>query len=111
LSATGQRIIDMLERRGRNLVLRRRVGTTTTFREVSPRGYWRGYKPQELVGGITQGDQEVVIGNAEIAAESWPGPPKRGDIVVLDGLQATVQAATPMYDSAAVIAHILWVRG
>lgn len=111
MSDTTKRILEMLERRGRNLSLRRRVGTTNSFTDVSPRGYRRGYRANELIGGIVQGDYEVVIGNAEISAASWPGPPRKGDIVVLDGMTATVQGCQTMYDGAERCAHILWMRG
>lgn len=108
---TTARIIEMLERRGRPLTLRRRIGTTNAFTDVAPRGYSRGFKAEELVGGIIQGDREIVIAQAEITAASWPGPPKKGDITVLDGVTATVQGVLTMYDGASPAAHILWVRG
>lgn len=111
MSSTTLRILEMLERRGRNLTLRRRVGTTAAFTDVSPRGYSRGFKAEELVGGIIQGDREVVISDAEIAAGNWPGPPRKGDVVVIDGTSATVQGVLTMYDGTERAAHILWVRG
>jgi hypothetical protein len=111
LSGTTLRILGMLERRGRALTLRRRVGTTGSFADCAPRGYSRGFKSTELVGGIAQGDREVVIGEAEIAAASWPSPPRKGDIVVVDGATLTVQGALTMYDGSDRAAHVLWVRG
>lgn len=111
MSDTTGRIIEMLARRGRAVSLRRRVGTTNTFTDVAPLGYSRGFKAQELVGGIIQGDREVVVGNAEIAAASWPGPPRKGDLVIIDGITATIQGVLTMYDGADRAAHIMWVRG
>jgi hypothetical protein len=111
VSDSVSRVLDALHRRGRNLTLRRRVGTTSAFTDCAPRGYDRGFKATELVGGIIQGDREVVIGNAEIVAASWPGPPRKGDVVVIDGGSVTVQAARPMYVGTDIAAHILWVRG
>jgi hypothetical protein len=111
VSDTTLRILEMLQRRGRSLTLRRRVGTTSAFSDVSPRGYRRGFKANELIGGIIQGDFEVVMANSEISAASWAGPPRKGDIVVIDGLTVTAQAVQTFYDGAAACAHILWVRG
>jgi hypothetical protein len=111
VSDSALRVLDVLDRKGRTLLLRRRVGTTSAFTDVSPRGCDRGYKAQELLGGIVQGDREVVIGNAEIAAASWPAPVRKGDVVVMDGVTATVQGARAMYVGTTVAAHILWVRG
>lgn len=111
MADTASRILDMLQRRGRDLTLRRRIGTTNSFTDCAPRGVKRGYRPEELVGGIVQGDSEIIIGNAEISAASWPGPPRKGDLAVMDGVTSTVQAATPFHDGAVPIAFILWVRG
>jgi hypothetical protein len=111
VSGTTLRILEMLDRRGRALSLRRRVGTTSAFTDCAPRGYSRGFRTEELVGGIAQGDREVVIANAEIDAASWPGPPRKGDLVVADGATLTVQGVLTMYDGPDRAAHILWVRG
>jgi len=110
-TTTAARIIDMLERRGRFMSLRRRVGTTATFTEVAVRGVARGYRPEELVGSIAQGDREVIISNAEIEAAGWPGPPRRGDIIVIDGVTTTVQAPDTRRLLAETVGHILQVRG
>lgn len=111
MSDTTLRILEMLSRRGRSVLLRRRVGTSSSFTDVTARGYSRGYKAQELVGGIVQGDREVVVANAEIVSASWPGPPRKGDTVVVDGQTVTVQGALTMYDGPDRCAHVLWVRG
>lgn len=111
MSSTTLRILDMLQRHGRSASLRRRVGTTSSFTTVSLKAFDRGFKAQELVGGIVQGDREVVIGNAEIDQADFPGPPRKGDVVVIDGISATVQGVLTMYDGVTRAAHILWVRG
>lgn len=111
MSDSLSRVLDALERKGRPLTLRRRIGTTNAFTDVSPKGYDRGFKAQELLGGIIQGDREVVIGNAEIVAAGWPAPVRKGDVVVMDGVTATVQGARAMYVGTVPAAHVLWVRG
>jgi hypothetical protein len=99
---TSARIESMLRRRGRAMVLKRRVGTTAAFTEVSLYGVSRKYAPEELVGGIIQGDREIIIGLAGAFGE-----PKKNDSI--DG--GTVQFVDLKYDASAVIAYILTVRG
>lgn len=111
MSDTASRIVEMLERRGRYFQLRRRVGTTNTFTEIAVRGVIAGYSPEELVGGIAQGDKRAVISNKEIAAANWPGPPRRGDILVVDGGSLTVQAPDPRWIGVEAVGHVLQVRG
>jgi hypothetical protein len=111
VSDTRARIIDMLERRGRPAPLRRRVGTTSSFTDVTVDVVSAGYQPQELVGTILQGDRKAVISNDEIEAASWPGPPRKGDLLVLDGVSTTIQTSVAMYDKLGIIAYILQVRG
>ena len=111
MSDTRLRIIDMLERRGRPASLRRRVGTTNAFTDVTVDAVSAGYQPQELVGTIIQGDRKAVISNDEIEAASWPSPPRRGDLLVIDGVTTTIQVATPMFDKTRVVAYICQVRG
>jgi hypothetical protein len=76
----------------------RRVAGPGRFVSVTLKAVWRGYRPQELAGGIVQGDREVRIGNAEITACKWPGPPWRGDQMILEGRTFTVMVAdTPTW--------------
>lgn len=101
------KIAAALARYGRPMELKRRVGTSTSFTTVTVSGVSQGYQPQELVGGIVQGDRKVTISNAEIAAAGWPGPPGKGDLC--DG--AAVQGCETKHLGAEVLAHVLWVRG
>jgi hypothetical protein len=93
------------------MLLRRRVGTTNTFQDVTVSGVAQGYDPGEIVGDIAQGDQRVTMGNSEIAAAGWPGPPRRGDIIVIDGRNWTVQGSNPRTLGAQVLVHYAHVRG
>jgi hypothetical protein len=70
------------------------------------------FQPQEMVGGITQGDRKVILSNDEIAAKSWPGPPRKGDqLITPGGRTTTVQAAATIYVKSAPVRHDLQVRG
>ncbi|WP_207479567.1 hypothetical protein [Arenibaculum pallidiluteum] len=105
------KVAAALAKYGRPMTLRRRVGTTSAFSDVTVKGVADGYKPAELVGGIVQGDRQVTISNAEIAAAAWPGPPKKGDFVMIDGVQTAVQGVETKHLATDILAHVLWVRG
>lgn len=114
------KVAAALAQYGRPMLLRRRVGTSSAYIDVTVKGVSQGYQPHELMGGIVQGDRKITISNAEIAAAAWPGtapsgvatsqwPPKitKGDIC--DG--GTVQGVETKYLGSDVLAHVLWVRG
>lgn len=105
------KVAAALTKYGRLMILRRRTGTTNTFTDVMVKGVTRAFKPGELLGGLAQGDQQVTISNAEIDAADWPGPPRKGDLLIIDGRTWTVQGADPRMLGDDVLAHILWVRG
>jgi hypothetical protein len=105
------RIARKLRKNGRSMTLRRRVGVSTSFNDVVVYGEDRGYSPDQLLGGIIQGDRKVTISNTEIAAASWPGPPKKGDFLTVDGVQTALQGAVTEYEGSTILAHILWIRG
>lgn len=78
---------------GEPVLLRRPLGTSPqTFRDVTVKGLARGYAPNELVGGIIQGDSQVIVSPSEMIADGWPWPPKINDKVVYAGRMRNVQA-------------------
>lgn len=91
------------------MVLRRQA--TPTSPTVTVSGYPRAYSPGELLGGVQQGDVRIEILNDEIAAASWPAPPRNPDRVVMDSRTYTVIGAFPIFEGTAVIGWSLWVRG
>ncbi len=102
--------------RGQPVVLRRfslGPGNTRVPLDVTVYGFTRSYQPQELVngGGVSQGDTEVNIETAEIAAAQWPAPPKKGDVMVFDGRNAVIQAVDPKKAGAEVFSYVCQVRG
>jgi hypothetical protein len=99
---TAGRIAAMLLRRGRQMTMKRRVGTTSAFTEVNLFGVSRKYLPEELVGGLQQGDREIIICDAGAL-----GDPQKGDVI--DG--STVQAVDEKYSGPLVVAYVLTVRG
>ena len=101
------RFADSLRRAGRQMSLKRRIGTTADFTECAVYGRSRFYQPTELVGLVVQGDRKVRIAQRDIAAAGWPGPPKKGDF--LDG--GAVQGAEPLYEAETLVGFVVWVRG
>lgn len=90
---------------GQDVVLRR--GTA----DYPMRGWVRGYRPDELAGGIQQGDSDVVLSPTDLAAAGFPGPPKRLDVLVTAGRARSVQLADPVQIGGKTVRHNLQVRG
>lgn len=98
----------LLARNGRRMTLRRRIGTTSTFTEAAALGVLRGFSPDELVGGVMQGDARVILDAAPLAALA---PPRKGDFLVADGRTWSVQGAHARMVGDDLAAYELWVRG
>lgn len=99
-----------LARRGRPMVLTRLVTGGAPI-AVTLTGYSRDYRPEELVGGLMQGDIKVEIGADEIAAAAWPGPPRKPDRIAVDGKTYTMQGASALYDGDTLAGWSIWARG
>ncbi|QCO15525.1 hypothetical protein D3869_09950 [Azospirillum brasilense] len=94
---------------GETVVLRRQYGVSpSVFVDVECRGFVRGYRPEELIGGISQTDIFVILSPTEIERAKWPGGsglssttdprvPKKGDKLVVRGALRNVEAAGPIY--------------
>lgn len=79
--------------------------------DVTVYGVTKNYAANELIGGIIQGDTVVTITNAEIEAAQWPGPPKSGDKMVIDGKMRNVGSVEPKYLGTGVLVYVLQVTG
>jgi len=109
---TPERIAALISQFGQPVTLQRMTGTTTQVRhEVVCQAIVRGYEPVELIGGITQGDRQVAISNAEIADAQWPGPPRVGDRCVIDGRTTTIQDCDIRRLRNEIVLHLIQVRG
>lgn len=89
----------------------RGVGGILVPLEVVVYGVAKGYTPQELVGAIIQGDTQITITNAEIAAAQWPGPPKIGDKIIMDGREKNIQAVEQKFLGSEILVFVCQVRG
>ncbi|MBN8958578.1 MAG: hypothetical protein J0H17_18735 [Rhizobiales bacterium] len=87
--------IAMLDRQlaahGEDVVLRRGLAAAPT-KTGTVRAFVRGYKPEELVSGITQKDSLAVVSPTGLAAISWPGDVIEGDFVTINGRARRVAA-------------------
>lgn len=82
-------LANTLERGGRYVKLRRQTGRGL-YIEVRCAARVTKWQPEmrlqiEAAGGIAQGDRICVLSNREIIAAQWPGPPRRGDVVIIEG--------------------------
>ncbi len=102
----------MLAAFGQDVTLRRVTGTTNQANvDCTCRALVRGYRADELAGGIIQGDSLVILSATDIIAAQWPGGqpvtspptgldvrvPRKGDKIVSAGKVRNVEAADPVY--------------
>lgn len=73
---------------GQNVDLRKIEGGQTQSEALAQRAFVRGYKPEELVGQIQQGDRNVVLLPDAVAVAL-----KKGDKIVIAGATASVEVA------------------
>ena len=77
-----------LARHGQNVDLRKIANGQTQSEALAQRAFVRGYKPEELVGQIQQGDRNVVL---------LPDAPavalRKGDKIVIANAAASVETA------------------
>ena len=99
-------VVNLISKYGLTVTLTRPGGATVTVKAKV-----RGYAPADLVAEIIEGDRQVIISNAEIAAASWPGPPKKGDQFVIDGKTTTVEACETRHLGEDRAMHVCRVRG
>lgn len=101
-------IEDSIWEVGERVILRRPPNTDCPLAAVT-----RAYAPQQIGGGVVQGDRHVSIGNRSIAQSGWPGPPRRGDQIIFDGgtKTATIMGVESMTVGSEVVRHNIQVRG
>lgn len=94
---------------GEGVVLRRTsyVGTSHTHVDRPSRGHVRGYRPDELIGNIAQGDRKVILSPTGLGGDL----PKRGDTVLIGGRSHMIEAAPAIQIGSVVVRVDLQVRG
>lgn len=111
---------QFLQKKGEDVILRRRVGTSTVFVSLPCRALVRGYRPEQLSGtNITQQDSEAILSPTPIlaAGAAWPGAaggpvwPRTGDQLIVKGAQKTAQVAGAIAIDDEVVRIEMQVRG
>ncbi|MCA3248788.1 MAG: hypothetical protein ING19_20825 [Azospirillum sp.] len=110
--AAADKVAAALAKYGRPMTLSCLASTGRAAASVVVNGVAQGFRPEEMTGDVIRGDQRIQISNAEIAAASWPGPPRKGDKIVVDGRAWVLRAdAETKYLGTEALAHVLHVRG
>ncbi|MCC0809190.1 hypothetical protein FPV16_23835 [Methylobacterium sp. W2] len=92
-------------------------GQPVTLKRLSPafsgdlRVFFRGYKPDELAGGIQQGDSTAVLSPTGLSSISFPGLPKVNDKLTVSGRVRNIQAVEPVEIDGVLVRVNLWLRG
>lgn len=87
-------------------------GQAVTLRRLNPastsdlRAFFRGYRPDELAGGIQQGDSTATLSPTGLGVL-----PKTLDKLTASGRVRTVQAVEPVEIDGVLVRVNLWLRG
>ncbi|MCE4223403.1 hypothetical protein HCU64_06535 [Methylobacterium sp. C25] len=97
-------------RKGQTIQLRKAAAKDGS-QDKGLRAFVRGYKPDELAGGVQQGDSTVIVSPTELAKSGFAGPIVRLDRVVVAGRVRSIEVANPVMLNDQVVRIELWVRG
>lgn len=86
------------------------VGAARTSTDTTVGAIVRDYRPDELVGGITQGDTQIVLSPTDVLAGGG-ALPQAGDQVFIDGDPRMIEAAPPVRIGNAVARINVQVKG
>ncbi|GEP12823.1 hypothetical protein MMMDOFMJ_4407 [Methylobacterium gnaphalii] len=73
--------------------------------------FFRGYRPDELAGGIQQGDSTAILSPTSLGASGFPRPIKTNDKLTVAGRKRNVQAVEPVSMNDVLVRVNLWLRG
>jgi hypothetical protein len=73
------------------------------------KGFVRGYKADEIVSGIVQGDSEVVLSPTGLA--TYTNGPQIGDVITINGRARRVEAVEAVILGDVPVRYNLQVRG
>lgn len=90
VEAPGSRSLSAgLEQKGEQVTLRRIVPNQPSI-EVTARAHIRGYTPDELVGGVNQGDREVILSADDLVAKGITSLKENSDSLIVRGRKMTI---------------------
>lgn len=109
---TPESVQAFLNARGRTVTLRRYTGTTVMIPlDVGVKAYIIDLDPAALAGTVIEGDRGAVIGNAEILAAQWPGPPRKDDKIVDGDKEFNIEVVNTKHIGERVARFDLRIRG
>ncbi len=100
-----------IARHGQSLALRKNCAPADGSADVTVRAFVRGYRPEELAGGVQQTDSQVVISPTVMDGTAFSAGAKRLDKILIDGRLRNVEGANPVRINGVIVRHELWVRG
>ena len=82
-----------MDKDGETVTLRRVNASPTPPTDVSVPARVMGYQPEELVGGINQGQRKVIILAEDVASSGFPAPIRQGgtDKIIVRGRTLNIQ--------------------
>lgn len=86
-------VADRIHREGEPVSLLRKLDDGVTLLNAPVTAFVRHYKPEEIGGGIQQGDRELHIAPGDLAAQGWTDRPRKPDQVTIGTDLAIVQSA------------------
>lgn len=99
---------------GRTATLRRLNGASPST-DVTVKAAVTAWSSGDLEGDIGQATRTARVTNAEIAAATWPGPPRRGDQLIRSEAGVTKEYEILAVDSRAAssseVIHVLALKG
>lgn len=75
------------------------------------RAFVRGYAIEELVGGIVQGDRQVILSPTGLTGPFAVDAPRRNDSVWIEGREHNIEAPDPVRVASRLVRINLQVRG
>lgn len=99
-----------IAKHGQDITLRRVVPNAPAIEKPS-RAFARGYRPDELAGGIQQGDTLMILSPSTMPAEFVSTPLKVNDRIISDGRTRNVQYVDPVRIDGVIVRFNVLVRG
>jgi hypothetical protein len=99
-----------IARDGQTVMLRKGAAADASG-DKALQAFVRGYQPEELAGGIQQGDTTAVFSPSALTASGFDGVPKRLDRMLIAGKMQVIQVCNPVRMRDVVVRYETWLRG
>lgn len=98
-------------RHGQAVSLRKNGAAADGSADTTVRACVRGYRPEELAGGVQQTDSQVVVSPTVLEGTAFSAGAKRLDKILIDGRLRNIEGANPVRINGVIVRHELWVKG